>query len=171
MPSTLSSPASRCPPRAPAVSPDTEPQLVVVGVSHQNTPVQVREALAFARDTLPTALVRLRREAGLTQVMVLSTCNRVEVYAAGGARETQAIASILRAHACARGRVIPILDQRVGASAVRHAFRVAAALDSMVLGESQILGQIKEAYQAAETAGTLGPVLGGLRQHSLATAK
>ena len=153
------------------MSPDTEPRLVVVGVSHHNSPVQVREALAFARDTLPTALVRLKREAGLSEVMILSTCNRVEVYAAGGVTEAQTIASVLRAHACAQSRVIPMLDQRVGVAAVRHAFRVAAALDSMVLGESQILGQLKDAYQAAETAHTLGPVLNGLRQHSVAAAK
>ena len=153
------------------MSPDAEPRLVVVGVSHHNSPVQVREALAFARDTLPTALVRLKREAGLSEVMILSTCNRVEVYAAGGVTEAQTIASVLRAHACAHSRVIPILDQRVGEAAVRHAFRVAAALDSMVLGESQILGQLKDAYQAAETAHTLGPVLNGLRQHSVAAAK
>jgi len=95
----------------------------------------------------------------------------VEVYAAGGIAEAQAIASVLRAHACARSRVVPILDQRVGEPALRHAFRVAAALDSMVLGESQILGQLKQAYLAAETAGTLGPVLGGLRQHSFGAAK
>lgn len=144
---------------------------MVVGVSHHNSPVQVREALAFARESLPTALAWLQREAHLLEVMILSTCNRVEVYAAGGAAEAQTIASVLRAHACARSRVIPILDQRVGVAAVRHAFRVAAALDSMVLGESQILGQLKEAYQAADTAGTLGPVLSGLRQHSLVTAK
>jgi glutamyl-tRNA reductase len=131
----------------------------------------VREALAFARDTLPTALVRLKREAGLSEVMILSTCNRVEVYAAGGVAEAQTIASVLRAHACARSRVIPILDQRVGEPAVRHAFRVAAALDSMVLGESQILGQLKDAYQAAETADTLGPVLNGLRERAVAAAK
>jgi glutamyl-tRNA reductase len=153
------------------VSPEPGPALVVVGVSHHNSPLPVREALAFARDTLPTALVRLKREAGLSEVMILSTCNRVEVYAAGGVAEAQTIASVLRAHACARSHVVPMLDQRVGEAAVRHAFRVAAALDSMVLGESQILGQLKDAYQAAETAGTLGPVLGGLRQHSVAAAK
>ena len=153
------------------MSPEPGPALVVVGVSHHNSPLQVREALAFARDTLPTALVRLKREAGVSEVMILSTCNRVEVYAAGGIAEAQTIASVLRAHACARSRVIPILDQRVGEPAVRHAFRVAAALDSMVLGESQILGQLKDAYQAAETADTLGPVLNGLRQHSVVAAK
>jgi glutamyl-tRNA reductase len=153
------------------VSPEPGPALVVVGVSHHNSPVQVREALAFARDAVPTALLRLKREAGLSEVMILSTCNRVEVYAAGGAAEAQTIASVLRAHACARSRVIPILDQRVGQPAVRHAFRVAAALDSMVLGESQILGQLKDAYQAAEMVGTLGPVLRSVRQHSLAVAK
>jgi glutamyl-tRNA reductase len=147
------------------------PALVVVGVSHRSSPLAVREALAFAREDLRAALARLRAEAGLAEVMILSTCNRVEVYAAGGPAEAQAVASRLRAHACARGRVIPILYRLTGDAAVRHAFRVAAALDSMVLGEPQILGQLKDAYQTAESAETLGPVLGPLRQRSLAAAK
>src|SRR5438445_87057 len=150
MPSILSSPASPCPPRSPAVSPETPvPSLVVVGVSHRNAPLVVREALAVAREDLPRALARVKREAGVSELMILSTCNRVEVYAAGGVAEAQTIASILRAHACARSRIIPMLDQHVGEAAVRHAFRVAASLDSMVLGEPQVLGQLKDAYQAA----------------------
>jgi len=154
------------------VSPETPvPSLVVVGVSHRNAPLVVREALAVAREDLPRALARVKREAGVSELMILSTCNRVEVYAAGGVAEAQTIASILRAHACARSRIIPMLDQHVGEAAVRHAFRVAASLDSMVLGEPQVLGQLKDAYQAAEMAGTLGPVLNGLRHHSLAAAK
>jgi glutamyl-tRNA reductase len=148
-----------------------DPALVVVGVSHRNSPLRIRETLAFARDDLPAALKRFRGEAGLSEVMILSTCNRVEVYAAGGAAEAQTIASILRAQSCARGRIVPILHRLTGEAAVRHAFRVAAGLDSMVLGEPQILGQLKEAYQAAETAGTLGGMLEGVRQRSLSAAK
>ncbi len=145
--------------------------LVVVGVSHRNAPVAVREALAIARDDLPARLDWLRREAGLSEVMILSTCNRVEVYATGGPTEAEAIASALRALASARGPIVPMLDQLTGEAAVRHAFRVAAGLESMVLGEPQILGQLKDAYQVAERAGTLGRRLGSLRQRSLAAAK
>jgi glutamyl-tRNA reductase len=147
------------------------PSLVVVGVSHKSSPLPVREALAFAKDDLPAALARLRAEAGLAEVMILSTCNRVEVYAAGGSAEAERIASVMRAYAALRSRLAPILYRLVGEDAVRHAFRVAAGLDSMVLGEPQILGQLKDAYQAAETAGTLGGVLNALRQRSLSAAK
>ena len=136
----------------------------MVGVSHHNSPLQVREALAFARDTLPTALVRLKREAGVSEVMILSTCNRVEVYAAGGVAEAQTIASVLRAHACARSRVPPDpRSARPGEAGGAPRLPRGRRLDSMVLGEPQILGQLKDAYQAAETADTLGPVLNALR--------
>ena len=154
------------------MSPDGgDPPLVVVGVSHRDAPLSVREALALGKDELPAALTRLRGEAGLSEVVILSTCNRVEVYAAGGAAEAQTIASTLRAHACVRGRVIPVPYQLRGEEAVRHAFRVVAGLDSMVLGEPQILGQVKDAYEAAKAAGTLGTLLDGLRQRSLAAAR
>ncbi|HUG52090.1 MAG TPA: glutamyl-tRNA reductase [Vicinamibacteria bacterium] len=152
-------------------APARAPALVVVGASHRNAAVAVREALAFAREDLPVALGRLRREADLEEVMILSTCNRVEVYASGGAAEAETIASVLRALAAGRGPLVPILYQLTGEAAVHHAFRVAAGLDSMVLGEPQVLGQLKEAYAVAERAGTLGPVLGALRQRSSTAAK
>jgi glutamyl-tRNA reductase len=158
-------------PEAAASGPADAPPLVVVGVSHRNAPVAVREALAIPKDEIGQALARFQREGSLSEVMILSTCNRVEVYASGGAAEADKISSLLRAMASARGPVVPMLDTLAGHAAVRHAFRVAAGLESMVLGEPQILGQLKEAYQAAEAAGTLGGVLSTLRQRSLSSAK
>jgi glutamyl-tRNA reductase len=147
--------------------------IVVVGLNHETAPVAVREALAFPKDTLPAALGRVREEAGLAEAVILSTCNRVEVYGrAVGAAPLDAIAAFLaRAHGCEPGEIASHLYRLEGEAAVRHAFRVAASLDSMVLGEAQILGQVKSAYLIAEKTGTLGSVLNALRNRSIAAAK
>jgi glutamyl-tRNA reductase len=147
--------------------------IVVVGVSHRTAPLAIREALAFPRDRLGEALLRLRAETGAGEAMILSTCNRVEVYARqedpGAADALEAFLARYHAH---DGRELhPVLYHLVDADAIRHAFRVAASLESMVIGEPQILGQVKEAYQAAEEAGTLGAALNALRNRSLAAAK
>jgi glutamyl-tRNA reductase len=147
--------------------------IVVVGVSHRTAPVAVREALAFPKDTMREALLRLRADAGAGEVMILSTCNRVEVYA----REDDAAAldglaaCLVRYHGRDGRELQPFLYRLADADAIRHAFRVAASLESMVIGEPQILGQVKEAYQAAEEAGTLGASLNALRNRSLSAAK
>jgi glutamyl-tRNA reductase len=147
--------------------------IVVVGLNHETAPVAVREALAFPKDTLPAALGRVREEAGLAEAVILSTCNRVEVYGrAVGAAPLDAIAAFLaRAHGREPGEIASHLYRLEGEAAVRHAFRVAASLDSMVLGEAQILGQVKSAYLIAEKTGTLGSVLNALRNRSIAAAK
>jgi glutamyl-tRNA reductase len=148
--------------------------IVVVGLNHETAPVAVREALAFPKERLGDALVRVREEAGLGEAMILSTCNRVEVYARSSATASpsEAIASFLAAfHGKTPGEVEPHLYKLEGEAAVRHAFRVAASLDSMVLGEPQILGQVKEAYEAAEKAGSLGAVLNALRNRSISAAR
>src|SRR4051794_24094278 len=129
--------------------------LVVVGVSHRTAPLEVREALAFPKTDLPQILHELREKVRVDEAMVLSTCNRVEVYGhAGHAAQAEALADFVVA---SRGRDRKALEPFVyvlsGEEAVRHAFRVAASLDSMVIGEPQILGQVKEAYQIAEDAG------------------
>ena len=148
--------------------------IAIAGVSHRTADLPLREALAFPREGLPGALARLRAEAGLTGAMILSTCNRVEIY--GQAEPGEGVEQRLLDFLCAyHGRPRAELDRHVyrlaGADAVRHAFRVAASLDSMVLGEPQILGQVKEAYRAAEDAGALGSTLIALRNRSLAAAK
>jgi len=145
---------------------------VVVGVSHRTAPLHVREALAFAQDRLPEVLGRLRSGVGLAEAMVLSTCNRVEIYGRGSEAAAAALVAFLADHHHRpAGELDPFLYRLEGDQAVRHAFRVAASLDSMVLGEPQILGQVKEAYHVAEKAGALGSVLNALRNRSIAAAK
>jgi len=147
--------------------------IVVVGVSHRTAPLPVRESLAFPKDALAEALVRVKAEAGALEAMILSTCNRVELYGREGETPAgDALQSFLHGY---HGRLPELpascVYRLAGADAVRHAFRVAASLESMVIGEPQILGQVKEAYQAAEEAGTLGSALNALRNRSLAAAK
>jgi len=147
--------------------------IVVIGVSHRTAPLPVREALAFPKGQIRDALLRLRAETGAGEAMILSTCNRVELYARQddpGALE--ALESFLaRYHARDARELQAVVYRHADAEAIRHAFRVAASLESMVIGEPQILGQVKEAYQAAEEAGTLGAALNALRNRSLAAAK
>jgi glutamyl-tRNA reductase len=132
----------------------------------------VREALAFPKDRLGEALERAREEAGLSEAMILSTCNRVEVYGRAPEPVSRHVAEFLaRFHDRRLDELGSQVYQLEGDAAVRHAFRVAASLDSMVLGETQILGQVKRAYEAAEEAGSLGSVLNALRNRSLAAAK
>jgi glutamyl-tRNA reductase len=146
--------------------------IVVVGLNHETAPVAVREAMAFAKDELGEALARVRQDAGLGEAMILSTCNRVEVYGRSEKNSVRAVADFLaRYHGRAPEETLKHLYLLEGEQAVRHAFRVAASLDSMVLGEPQILGQVKDAYEAAERAGSLGPVLNGLRTRSISAAK
>ncbi len=153
--------------------------IVLVGVSHRTAPLEVREGLAFPKDRMAEALLRLREEAELDEAMILSTCNRVEIYARGRATVNgpapDAAARIESFLARFHGRPPDSLGDAVyrmaGEDAIRHAFRVAASLESMVVGEPQILGQVKEAYHAAESAGTLGATLNALRNRSLAAAK
>src|SRR2546425_251232 len=116
----------------------------------------------------------MRQEAAVSEAMILSTCNRVELY--GRSDETTGAGARLEEFLCAfHGRPVheigPYLYRLADGAAIRHAFRVAASLESMVIGEPQILGQVKEAYQAAEDAGTLGSALNALRNRSLAAAK
>jgi glutamyl-tRNA reductase len=146
--------------------------IVVVGLNHETAPVAVREALAFPRERLPEALARVREETGLGEAVILSTCNRVEVYGRSGEDALDSVAAFLaRYHGREPGEIAPHLYRLEGEAAVRHAFRVAASLDSMVMGEPQILGQVKDAYEAAEKAGSLGSVLNALRNRSIAAAK
>ena len=146
--------------------------IVVVGLSHRSAPLEVRETLAVPREKVGEAALRIREEAGLAEAMLLSTCNRVEVYGRAEEPKAEAVAEALcRVHAREPRELEAHLYKLEGEEAVRHAFRVAASLDSMVIGEPQILGQVKEAYERAEAAGALGSVLNALRNRSLAAAK
>jgi glutamyl-tRNA reductase len=146
--------------------------IVVVGLNHETAPVAVREALAFPPDRLPEALAGVRAQAGLAEAVILSTCNRVEVYGRATEASLDAVAAfVARFHGREQSDIAPYLYRLEGEAAVRHAFRVAASLDSMVMGEPQILGQVKQAYEIAEKAGSLGSVLTSLRNRSVAAAK
>lgn len=148
-------------------------RLHVLGINHQTAPVQLRERVAFAEAHVPAALAALRALSPVREVALLSTCNRTEVYALVQ-DEGSALAQWLAAHAGeddARRALDGYLYRHADDAAVRHLFRVATGLDSMVLGEPQILGQVKTAWAAARAAGTLGNRLDRLFQHAFATAK
>jgi len=143
--------------------------LFALGLNHQTAPLTVRERVVFHVERLRDALGELRR--GLArEAAILSTCNRTELYVAGD--EPAATAEWLaRYHRFEPDGLSPYLYTLPHEQAVRHVFRVASGLDSMVLGEPQILGQLKEAARAAESAGTLGTLLHKLFQRSFAVAK
>lgn len=143
--------------------------LIVLGINHQTAPVGLRERVAFGSDAMPRALAELRGMASVREVALLSTCNRTELYAL--ADDTgDALADWLASHPDA-GDLHAYLYRHRDADAIRHLFRVAAGLDSLVLGEPQILGQVKEAWAVARSNGTLGPHLDRLFQHAFTTAK
>jgi glutamyl-tRNA reductase len=147
--------------------------ILIVGVSHKSAPLAIREGLVIPKERLAGALAALREAAGLSEAMILSTCNRIEIYAR--ADEQAAAERVAAFLAAERGKsaaeLQPFVYSVSGEAAIRHAFRVASSLDSMVLGEPQILGQVKEAYEVAETAASLGSALNALRNRSLSAAK
>ena len=140
--------------------------LWLLGLNHQTAPVDLRERVAFAGDALGRALASLRKLPEVHEAALLSTCNRTEIYAV--ATDGQALAAWLDEQAEGLGAY---LYQHRDADAVRHLFRVATGLDSMVLGEPQILGQVKEAWALAREHGALGGRLDRLFQQTFAVAK
>ncbi|MDI9238995.1 glutamyl-tRNA reductase [Lysobacter sp. LF1] len=144
--------------------------LFVLGINHQTAPVSLRERVAFSAATVPAALDALRTLPQVQEVALLSTCNRTELYAVSN-DDGQALADWLATHPDDVGDLHAYLYRHRDAEAVRHLFRVATGLDSLVLGEPQILGQVKDAWATARNAGTLGNQLDRLFQHAFATAK
>lgn len=140
--------------------------LWVLGLNHQTAPVELRERVSFAGEALPEALASLRAAPDLAEAVLLSTCNRTELYAV--ADDPSALIRWLDARA---GNLEGHLYSHDDGQAVRHLFRVATGLDSMVLGEPQILGQVKDAWAAAREHGTLGHQLDLLFQQSFSVAK
>ncbi len=148
--------------------------LTVVGLNHQTAPVEVRERLNFSPAELPGALQNLVAQPGVIEGLIFSTCNRVEVVARGeeGANLPPLLADFLAAQrGLDRSDFERFLYVHRGREAVRHLMRVAASLDSMVVGEAQVLGQVKEAFAAARTAGAAGGVLEFVLNRVLAVAK
>jgi glutamyl-tRNA reductase len=145
-------------------------QLFAFGINHQTAPLEVRERVAFTPEGVPSALRELVHEGPVREAAIISTCNRTELYCnapdPGPALKWLAENRQLKAVA-----LEPHLYTLPRERAVKHAFRVASGLDSMVLGEAQILGQMKQAVRTAEQAGTLGLVLHKLFQQTFSVAK
>ncbi|MCC6210665.1 MAG: glutamyl-tRNA reductase [Burkholderiales bacterium] len=147
--------------------------LYALGLNHTTAPLVVRERVVFHVERLAEALNEAKRKLA-PEAAILSTCNRTELYLSGEAEEASRAAAgewLARFHSVEPRELAPFLYVLPREQAVRHAFRVAAGLDSMVLGEPEILGQMKEAARSAAAAGTLGTVLGKLFQRSFAVAK
>ena len=145
-------------------------QLFTLGVNHHTAPLAIREQIAFGPEKLTQALHDLTQSQRASEVAILSTCNRTELYC----NTTQPDATVdwlANFHRIERRELAPYLYTLPREQAVQHAFRVAAGLDSMVLGETQILGQMKQAVHTAEEAGTLGLLLNKLFQRTFSVAK
>jgi glutamyl-tRNA reductase len=149
-------------------------EILAVGLNHQTAPIALRERLDIPDPDLPAALDRLARAPGLLERMILSTCNRVEVYAVAAAAEP-AVEAIVAALADAKGvpaeAFRPSLYVHRAREAVRHIFRVASSLDSLVVGEPQILGQVKAAHAAAVAREATGAVLDGVLERAVRAAR
>jgi glutamyl-tRNA reductase len=144
--------------------------LLVLGINHHSAPLEVREKLAFPPETQADALNALASRPGVAEAVLVSTCNRTEIYCR--ADDMAAVRAWLREEAAKVGLDIEgHLYAHSEAEAIRHAFRVASGLDSMVLGEPQILGQVKQSVRTAEHIGTLGSTLNRLFQHTFSVAK
>ncbi len=146
--------------------------LYAIGINHKTAPVDVREQVAFGPEKLPKALAELVAMPGVLESSILSTCNRTELYLYLESHETQPVAEWLnRFHGLNQGTVDPHLYTHDQSHMVQHILSVASGLDSLVLGEPQILGQLKDAYRLAQDSATLGPMLERLFQHSFSVAK
>lgn len=149
--------------------------IVLVGLSHKTAPLAMRERLAFGESLLSDALSRLVDQEILDEGLIVSTCNRVELIAstpAGADRGLDCLADFLSDfHQLPPNTLNGHLYKHADTNAIKHLFRVASSLDSLVVGESQILGQVKEAYQHAINAGTIGRILSQLMHRTLSVAK
>jgi len=149
-------------------------KLLLTGLNHRTAPVEVRERLAFEDKALPQALNDLKRCPGLLEGMILSTCNRVEVAVTADEQadvESAVEGFLADSRHVERAWVTPYLYRFDGPDAIRHLFRVASSLDSMVVGEPQILGQMKSAYALAREHGAVGGFLGQVIDRALSVAK
>lgn len=146
--------------------------LITLGINHKTAPLDLRERLAFTPQTLPEALLSLKKLAHVDEVSILSTCNRTELYCAISADNDQAIIRwFSKFHGLDEDLIKPHLYIHPHEATIRHAMEVASGLDSMILGEPQIAGQMKDAYALASKHGTIGLLLGKLFQRAFAVSK
>jgi len=149
-------------------------EIILIGLSHKTAPVEIREKFCLTKDGVAEVLDRLRGISGIREGIVLSTCNRLEIVAAREGREAEEadLRSLMAEMGRMRpGELAPYLYSYQGGEAVGHLFRVASSLDSMVLGEPQILGQLKEAYGRASDCKATGLILNKLLHRSFSVAK
>ena len=143
-----------------------------IGLNHTTAPVEVRERAAFAAEYLDDALKDIAKCSGIDEATILSTCNRTEIYCQTPNTNINVVSQWLcDFHQLNHSDVVPYLYSFPGQDAVKHAFRVASGLDSMVIGEPQILGQMKTAFATAHKNGNTGKVLNRLFQHTFSVAK
>jgi glutamyl-tRNA reductase len=145
--------------------------LTVLGVNHKTAPIELRERIAISRDDLPEVTRALAAVPGVAECMIVSTCNRVELIAATDSENADLASFLCNQFGLDPALLASHIYQHRDQQAVRHIFRVASSLDSMVVGESQILGQVKEAFATARTAGTVGGELDHLMQGAFSAAK
>ncbi len=149
-------------------------KLLITGVSHKTAPVEVRERLAFREETLAAAMADLKSREGVSEALVLSTCNRVEIIVTASDNcDPQAIVDAFLGEQKPVNLLTigPQLYRHEGRAAIHHLFRVAASLDSMVVGEPQILGQLKAAYAVAKGCGSVCGWLDGVMSRAFSVAK
>lgn len=144
---------------------------LVIGINHRTAPVEIREKIVFGGPELPTALRELSRIVGVREAAILSTCNRTELYCYTEDADPPLVPWLLQWHQVDPHDLEGCVYEYKGPAAVQHAFAVAAGLDSMILGEPQILGQLKDAYRAALQERSTGPLLNRLFQASFSVAK
>ena len=145
--------------------------LALIGVNHKTAPIELRERIAISRDELPDTTRALAAEPGVSECMIVSTCNRVEILASVESPSTDLAGFLYRQFGLDPALLGPHIYQHYDQEAVRHLFRVASSLDSMVVGEPQILGQVKEAFAVARASGTVGNQLEHLLQSAFSAAK
>lgn len=146
--------------------------LLAIGLNHHTAPVEIRERVAFAPERLSVDLRQLVRVRDVQEAAIVSTCNRTEIYCnLEGDNFSELLDWLEQTHGIARDQLEPYLFSHHERDAVKHLLRVCSGLDSLVLGEPQILGQMKSAWQAAESEGTLGRHLNRLFQHAFTVAK
>jgi glutamyl-tRNA reductase len=145
--------------------------LALIGVNHKTAPIELRERIAISRDELPETTRALGEMPGVSECMIVSTCNRVEILAAVDTASTDLIEFLHQRFGIAPAELAPHIYEHRDQEAVRHLFRMAASLDSMVVGEPQILGQVKEAFAVAKSSGTIAGQLEHLLQSAFAAAK
>ena len=148
------------------------PSLITLGLNHKTTPLELRERLAFTPQSLPEALGSLYKLKGVEEAAIISTCNRTELYCAINDNVDQSIIDwFSQYHGLESSMINDYLYSYGHRETIQHAMAVTSGLDSMVLGEPQIAGQMKDAFSMAQQQGTLGRLLGKLFQHAFAVAK